>query len=403
MTTIPSEDSSYGLLSQTANAADGLGIPNDNDAAASSFAQSFGKETLASLRPSETNGTAIAIIGMSGRFPGARDVDSFWQNIAAGKKSIRFFSDEELREAGIDPALLQDPNYVKAGTVIEDLDRFDALFFGYTPREAEVMDPQHRLFLECAWEALESAAYAPETYKGLVGVFAGSGFCSYLLNNLYPNPDVMEMAGKLQLSVGNERDSLASSVSYKLNLKGPSIAVQTFCSTSLVAVHLGCQSLLNYECDIALAGGVAITIPQVTGYQYEDGGIVSPDGECRTFDANAQGSVMGNGLGVVALKRLDEALEDGDHIYAVIRGSATNNDGSVRVGYTAPGLDGQTEVIAEAISNAGVPVETLNYIEAHGTATKLGDAVELAAMIKAFRLSTDKKQFCAIGSVKPNI
>src|SRR5579885_1076513 len=355
--------------------------------------------------PSEASsyGTAIAIIGMSGRFPGARDVDSFWQNIAAGKKSIRFFSDEELREAGVDPALLQDPNYVKAGTVIEDIDRFDALFFGYTPREAEVMDPQQRLFLECAWEALESAAYAPETYKGLVGFFAGSGFCSYLLNNLYPNPDVMEMAGKLQLSVGNERDALASSVSYKLNLKGPSIAVQTFCSTSLVAVHLGCQSLLNYECDIALAGGVAITIPQVTGYQYEDGGIVSPDGECRTFDANAQGSVMSNGLGVVALKRLEEALEDGDHIYAVIRGSATNNDGSVRVGYTAPGLDGQTEVIAEAISNAGVPVDTLNYIEAHGTATKLGDAVELAAMIKAFRLSTDKKQFCAIGSVKPNV
>ncbi len=348
-------------------------------------------------------GTAVAIIGMSGRFPGARDVDRFWQNIASGVKSIRFFSDEELLQAGVDASLLRDPNYVRAGTVIEDLDRFDASFFGFMPREAEIMDPQHRLFLECAWEALESAAYAPETVKGLVGVFAGSGFCNYLLNNLYAHHDVMEMAGKLQIAVGNERDSLASTVSYKLNLKGPSVAVQTFCSTSLVAVHLAYQSLLNYECDIALAGGVAITIPQVTGYHYENGGIVSPDGECRTFDANAQGSVMGNGVGVVALKRFDEALEDGDHIYAVIRGSATNNDGSVRAGYTAPGLDGQTEVIAEAISNAGVPIETLNYIEAHGTATQLGDAVELAAMIKAFRMSTEKKQFCAIGSVKPNI
>ncbi|GCE15768.1 type I polyketide synthase [Tengunoibacter tsumagoiensis] len=346
---------------------------------------------------------ALAIVGLSGRFPGAGDVETFWENIATGIKSIRRFTSEELERAGVDPALLNDPNYVKAGTMVENLDQFDASFFGFTPREAEIMDPQHRLFLECAWEALEGAAYATEKGKGLVGVFAGSGFCSYLLNNLYGNPEVMELAGKLQIAVGNERDSLASTVSYKLNLKGPSIAVQTFCSTSLVAVHLASQSLLNYECDIALAGGVAITVPQESGYLYENGGIVSPDGECRTFDAQAQGSVMGNGIGVVALKRFEEAVEDGDHIYAIIRGSAVNNDGSVRVGYTAPGLDGQSEVIAEAIGNAGVPIESINYLEAHGTATMLGDAIELAAMIKAFRLSTDAKQFCAIGSVKPNI
>jgi acyl transferase domain-containing protein len=347
--------------------------------------------------------TALALIGLSGRFPGARSVEAFWQNIAGGVKSIRRFSDEELLAAGIDPALLHRPNYVKAGTVIEDIDRFDAAFFGFTPREAEIMDPQHRLFLECAWEALESAAYDPRSYRGLIGVFAGSAFSTYLLNNLYPNTEMLELLGQLQIDVGNDRDSLASMVSYKLNLRGPSIAVQTFCSTSLVAAHLACQSLINYECDIALAGGVAIILPQQNGYLYEEGGILSPDGECCTFDARGQGSVMGNGLGVVALKRYAEAVQDGDHIYAVIRGSAVNNDGSTRVSYTAPGLDGQAGVITGALSYAGVDAETISYLEAHGTGTRLGDAVELAAMIKAFSAKTRKKQFCAIGSVKPNV
>ncbi|HVB60817.1 MAG TPA: SDR family oxidoreductase, partial [Ktedonobacteraceae bacterium] len=347
--------------------------------------------------------TALALIGLSGRFPGARSVEAFWHNIAGGVKSIRFFNDEELLAAGIDPALLRRPNYVKAGTAIDDIDRFDAAFFGFTPREAEIMDPQHRIFLECAWEALESAAYDPRSYRGLIGVFAGSAFSTYLLNNLYPNTEMLELLGQLQIDVGNDRDSLASMVSYKLNLRGPSIAVQTFCSTSLVAVHLACQSLINYECDIALAGGVAIILPQENGYLYEEGGILSPDGQCRTFDARGQGSVMGNGLGIVALKRYVEAVHDGDHIYAVIRGSAVNNDGSTRVSYTAPGLDGQAGVIAGALSYAGVDVETINYLEAHGTGTRLGDAVELAAMIKAFGAKTRKKQFCAIGSVKPNV
>ena len=361
------------------------------------------KHTASMTAHDESYDTALAIIGMSGRFPGARDVETFWQNIAAGVKSIHHFSDAELLAAGVDAQLLARPNYVKAGTVLEDVDRFDASFFKFSPREAEVLDPQHRMFLECAYEALENAGYDCETYEKLIGVFAGSAFSTYLLNNIFANPEVMELIGNIQASIGNDRDSLASTVSYKLNLRGPSFAVQTFCSTSLVAVHLACQSLLNYECDMALAGGVAIQLPQVSGYLYEEGGIVSPDGECRTFDARGQGSVMGNGAGVVVLKRLEEAIEDGDYIYAVIRGSAINNDGSVRVSYTAPGLGGQTEVMIQAISNAGVPVESISYIEAHGTATMLGDAVELAAMQKAFGLSTQKTGFCAIGSVKPNI
>lgn len=354
--------------------------------------------------PDEMNyDTAIALIGVSGRFPGAQNVGAFWRNITAGEKSIRFFSDEELLAAGADAALLAQPNYIKAGAVLADADRFDASFFKFSPREAEITDPQHRLFLECAWEALEDAGYDPETYQDLIGVFAGSAFGTYLLNNLAPNREMMNLVGPIQASIGNDKDSLASMVSYKLNLRGPSIAVQTFCSTSLVATHLACQSLLNFECDIALAGGVAIFIPQVAGYLYEEGSILSPDGECRAFDANGRGSIMGNGVGIVALKRLADALQDGDQVYAVLLGSAVNNDGSVRVSYTAPGLEGQTEVIAQALSNANVSAETIGYVEAHGTATVLGDAVELAAMKKAFRRDTENKQFCAIGSLKPNV
>lgn len=308
---------------------------------------------------------AIAIIGMSGRFPGANSVEQFWQNVTGGVKSIRFFSDEELLAAGVDSALLAQPHYVKAGAPLEDADRFDAAFFKYSPREAEITDPQHRVFLECAWHALEDAGYDPETYPDLIGVFAGSALSTYLLHNLLPNGEMMDLIGSMQAAIGNDKDSLASIVSYKFNLRGPAIAVQTFCSTSLVAAHLACQSLLNYECDIALAGGVAISVPQTAGYLYEEGGILSPDGECRAFDAGGRGSVMGNGVGVVALKRLQEALADGDQVYAVILGSAVNNDGSVRVSYTAPGLNGQSEVIAQAISNAGVEAETIGYIEAH--------------------------------------
>lgn len=347
--------------------------------------------------------TAIALIGMAGRFPGARTIDAYWQNIVQGVKSIRFFSDEELLRAGVDPDLLAQPNYVKAGAIVDDIDLFDASLFKYAPQEAALMDPQHRLFLECAWEALEDAGYDPERYQDLVGIFAGSAISTYLLRNILPNSQVMSDINSMQAALGNDKDSLASRVSYKLNLRGPSIAVQTYCSTSLVATHLACQSLLNYECDMALAGGVALSIPQLSGYLYEEGGILSPDGVCRTFDARGQGSVMGNGAGVVVLKRYAEAYADGDQIYAVLLSSCVNNDGSVRVSYTAPGLHGQTEVIAQAISDAGIETESIGYVEAHGTATMLGDSIELAAMHKAFARTTREKQFCAIGSVKPNI
>ncbi len=347
--------------------------------------------------------TAVAIIGMSGRFPGARNIEQYWNNISGGVCSIRFFSDEELLAAGVSPELLRQPNYVKAGTVVEDTDMFDAAFFGYPPREAEVIDPQHRLFLECSWEALEQAAYDPETFKGLIGVFAGTAYPTYLSNNLATHPELVDEVGMIQIGLGNERDSLTSTVSYKLNLRGPSVSVQTFCSTSLVAVHFAYQSLITYESDMALAGGVAISFPQISGYVYQEGGIVSPDGSCRTFDAQAKGSVMGNGVGVVVLKRLKEAIADGDHIYAVIRGSATNNDGLRKVGYTAPGLAGQTSVILRSLSNAGVKADSISYIEAHGTATPLGDSVELSAMMRAFQRGTRRQRFCALGSVKPNI
>ena len=347
--------------------------------------------------------TALALIGMSGRFPGANSAQQLWENITGGLRSIHLFTDEELLEAGESPEVLQHPGYVKAGSILEGVDLFDASFFGFTPREIEVMDPQQRLFLECSWEALETTGYLTGKYGGMVGVFGGTAMSSYLFNSIFNSPNAASTVSPFLASLGNDKDSLASRVSYKLNLKGPSVTVQTYCSTSLVAVHLACQSLLNYECDIALAGGAAISIPQERGYVYEEGGILSPDGFCRTFDAKAGGSVLTNGVGVVAIKRLREALKESDHIYAIIRGTATNNDGSQRVSFTAPGLDGQSGVMTEAIANAGVEPESISYIEAHGTATELGDAVEVAAMIKTFRMSTQKRGFCAIGSIKPNI
>jgi acyl transferase domain-containing protein len=339
---------------------------------------------------------------MAGRFPGAQSVEVFWKNLLAGHKAIRHFSQRELLAAGVPADVLALPNYVRAGTILEEAEYFDADFFGYTPREAELTDPQHRVFLECVYEALQDAAYDIETYPGLISLFAGSALSPYFVRGLTSEQPFKDV-DLVQISVGNERDSLASAVSYKLNLRGPSLGVQTFCSTSLVAVHLACQSLLNYESDLALAGGVAIALPQVSGYFYEEGGILSPDGECRTFDAQGGGSVMGNGAAVVVLKRLEEAIADGDQITAVILGSHINNDGSLRVSYTAPGLDGQSSVIAQAISNAGVDIESIGYIEAHGTATRLGDQVELAALQKAFAPRTQKRQFCAIGSLKPNV
>jgi amino acid adenylation domain-containing protein len=346
--------------------------------------------------------TDIAIIGLSCRFPGARTADEFWRNLREGVESITTFSDEELLADGIHPSFLTHPRYVKAGSILDNIESFDASFFGFTPREAEILDPQQRLFLECAWEALEDAGYDAMGFEGLIGVFAGAGMNNYMVN-LYTHPELNNSVSYFQIVLGNDKDFLATRVAYKLNLKGPSLSVQTACSTSLVAVHLGCQSLINGECDICLAGGVSIRVPQKAGYMYQEGGICSPDGHCRAFDAQARGTVGGSGVGIVVLKRLADALRDGDCIHAIIKGSAINNDGALKVGFTAPSVEGQANVIAEALAMAGVGPETVSYIEAHGTGTTLGDPIEIAALTKAFRASTPQRGFCAIGSVKTNI
>jgi phthiocerol/phenolphthiocerol synthesis type-I polyketide synthase E len=345
----------------------------------------------------------IAIIGLSGRFPGAPSIDKFWQNLRDGVESITTFTDAQLLSAGEDPALLNSPGYVKAGAVLEGVDLFDADFFGFTPREAETTDPQHRIFLECAWEALENAGYDSDRFAGRIGVFAGAGTRGFYHHLLMSNRDLMRLLGDVQTFIALEKDFLATRVSYKLNLKGPSISVQTACSTSLVAVHLGCQSLLNGESDMVLAGGVTIRIPQIKGYLYQEGSIHSPDGHCRAFDAMAQGCVFGSGVGIVVLKRLADAFSDGDCIRAVIIGSCINNDGAAKIGYTAPSVDGQAAVIAEAQAMAGVTGNEVTYVETHGTATSLGDPIEIAALTKAFRRTTQNTSFCAIGSVKTNV
>ncbi|GCF10053.1 non-ribosomal peptide synthetase/type I polyketide synthase [Dictyobacter arantiisoli] len=345
----------------------------------------------------------IAVVGMACRFPGAHDVDAFWNNLREGRESITNFSAEDLKAAGMDPAVLHNPHYIGAEALLEEADCFDADFFGYTPREAALIDPQHRIFLECAWEALENAGYNSEPYDGSIAVYAGSNLNSYLLFHLLPNDRLLKSMGDFQTKIASDKDFLATRVSYKLNLKGPSLTIQTACSTSLVAVHQACQSLLHHECDMALAGGVSIGVPSRRGYVYREGMIFSPDGHCRAFDAQAQGTVVGEGAGIVVLKRLADALADGDYIHAVIKGSAINNDGAVKVGYTAPGVQGQAQVIAEALDMSGVEAESITYIEAHGTGTPMGDPVEIAALTQAFRTQTDANGFCAIGSVKTNI
>jgi amino acid adenylation domain-containing protein len=343
----------------------------------------------------------IAVIGISGRFPGAKNVEEFWNNLKNGVESIKFFTDEELLEAGIDARLLKNPNYVKARAILDDVEMFDAGFFGFSPKEAQSLDPQHRLFLECAWEVLDNSGYNSDYFPGKIGVFAGVGLNHYLLN-VYSDKELIESIGTYQTFIGNDKDFVPTRVSYKLNLKGPSVNVQTACSSSLVAVHLGIQSLMTGESDIVLAGGVSIKTPQQEGYMYMEGGIPSSDGHCRAFDAKADGTVFGNGVGILALKRLDEAIEDGDHVYAVIKGSAVNNDGDDKVGYTAPSVNGQAEVIKEALEVAGVAPQTVTYIEAHGTGTRMGDPIEMTALKEAYG-SSGKTGYCAVGSVKTNI
>jgi acyl transferase domain-containing protein len=352
------------------------------------------------------NVETIAIIGMAGRFPGARNTDEFWHNLREGVESISFFSDDELKYSGIDPTILSHPRYVKAKGVLQHAEKFDASFFGYSPAEAQSIDPQHRVFLECGWEALENAGYDTEAYGGSIGVYAGATLSSFVRNVFRHGPNYespLKSNPELGTLIGVDKDHLTTRLSYKLNLKGPSIGVQTACSTSLVAICLACQGLLTYQCDIALAGGVSIRIPAKCGYQYQEEGILSPDGHCRSFDAEARGTVGGDGVGIVVLKRLREALEEGDNIHAVIKGFAINNDGSSKIGYTAPSMEGQSEVVAMAQSMAGIDADSITYVEAHGTGTILGDPIEVSALTRAFRTSTNKNGYCALGSLKTNI
>jgi polyketide synthase PksN len=348
-------------------------------------------------------GEPIAIVGMAGRVPGADDVEQYWQLIREGREAISFFDDEELAAAGVPDALIGDPAYVKARGVLPDVELFDAAFFGLTPAEAEMTDPQHRLFLQYCHVALEAAGYDPERHAGPISVYAGAALNSYLQHNVLPNVEQTTTSKQFEVMIGNDKDYLATRVSYKLNLRGASYTVQTACSSSLVAVHLACEGLRTRQCDMALAGGVAVKVPQVSGYLHEEGAIFSADGHVRTFDADATGTVFGNGVGIVVLKRLRDAVAEGDTIHAVIRGTATNNDGSAKVSYAGPSTDSQAAVVVQAHAASGVDPETITYVEAHGTATSVGDPIEVSALAQAFARRTAKRSFCAIGSIKANI
>ena len=357
----------------------------------------------ANQQASNDGGTEIAVIGMSGVFPGARTVAEFWRNLCDGVESVSFFSDEELRVAGVSEEMLTNPNYVRARAIIADIALFDAGFFGLSAREAELMDPQQRLFLECTWSAIEDAGYNPLATNCHVGVFGSCSLSTYLMHNVFLHCSTVDSTAVTRIMLGNNRDFLTTQVSYRLNLTGPSVAVQCACSSSLIALHMACQSLLSGECDMALAGGVSIVVPQTIGYLYQEGGIYSPDGHVRVFDRHARGTVGGDGAGIVVLRRLADALADGDPVRAVIKGSAINNDGAAKAGYAAPSVEGQVRVVRDAHLVAEVDPESIGYVEAHGTGTALGDPIEIAALSDAFGASTSKRQFCAVGSLKANI
>lgn len=370
-----------------------------------------GKQTIMGVCDNETS--YIAIVGMSGRFPGAATIAEFWRNLCAGREALRAYSCEEVNAAvaahdyATVPYLTEQvraSSWVAAGFVLDDIDKFDASFFGYTPAEAELLDPQQRLFLETAWAAIEDAGYVADCYPGRVGIFAGAALSRYFFNNIYSNREILYSSRDLTAGIGNEPDYLTNRVAYKLNLTGPAITVQTACSSSLVAIHLAGQSLLAGESDMCLAGGVMVAVPASGGYLYQEGSMLSPDGHIRAFDAEARGTVFSEGgVGVICLKRLEDAVADKDHIYAVIRGSAVNNDGFDKAGYTAPGIDGQAQVITQALAVSGVSPEDITYVEAHGTGTPLGDPIEVAALTRAYRAHTARSGYCAIGSVKPNV
>ncbi|MFI6510688.1 SDR family NAD(P)-dependent oxidoreductase [Streptosporangium sp. NPDC050855] len=345
----------------------------------------------------------IAIIGLSCRVPGAGDARQFWSNLSDGVESLTHFTREEQRALGVPDHILDDPDFVPAAMMLDDHQGFDAAFFGMSIREAEIRDPQHRLFLELSHTALEDAGYDSFRYPGEIGVYAGSGSDFYQWINIRSNAQAHANAGWLAVMVGNHVDYCATLSSYKLDLRGPSYTLHTACSTSLVAIHVAAEALRNGECDMALAGSAMLDLPQGQGYVYDEDGIVSPDGHCRAFDAKAAGTIWGSGGGVVVLKRLSEAIEDGDNVRAVILGNAINNDGASKVGFSAPSMDGQAAVVAQALGVGGVDPRTITYVEAHGTGTALGDPIEVAALSSVFRQDTDDTQWCGIGSVKSNI
>ncbi|MFE5475613.1 type I polyketide synthase [Nocardia sp. NPDC056541] len=353
---------------------------------------------------------SIAIVGIAGKFPGAESVEEFWENLRHGRESIIDISDDTLIGSGVPEAVFKRPNYVRRAPILADIDKFDAEFFGFTPRAARIMDPQHRMFLQTAWKALEDACCDPYRYDGAIGVFGSSAASGYLLHNLLSHGDLRESIAQganaelLNLLIHNDKDYLATRLSHQFNLRGPSLTVQTACSSSLVAVHMACQSLLSNECDMALAGAVSLRIPHHVGYFYEPGSMASASGHCRPFDARADGTVFGSGAGIVVLKRLEDALAANDTVHAVIAGSAVNNDGSRKMAFTAPNVAAQADVIAEAQAVAGVDSSDISYIEAHGTGTPLGDPIELDALRRAFEISRKQRSApCYIGSVKSNI
>jgi acyl transferase domain-containing protein/thioesterase domain-containing protein/acyl carrier protein len=363
-----------------------------------------GDDLRSQYTPAEPAESDIAIVGMAGRFPGAPTVDDLWRRVEAGEDCLVELSREALLAAGVPESALDDPSYVRRNGVLDDVDAFDAGFFNVGQRDAAIMDPQHRHFIECCWEALETSGHVPERFAGAIGVFAGCGMNTYMLNNLLTNPQLVEQVGMFLLRhTANDKDFLATTVSYKLDLRGPSVNVQTACSTSLVAVHLAVQSLLSFECDLALAGGVTIEVPHGVGYHYQEGEVLSPDGVCRAFDERSAGTVLTSGAGVVALRRLADAIEDGDEILAVVKATAINNDGQRKVGYLAPSVDGHADVVKEALAVAGLSARDIQLLEAHGTGTAVGDPIEVAALTEAFRASTPDTGFCRLVSTKPNI
>ncbi|MEM9385009.1 MAG: amino acid adenylation domain-containing protein [Pseudomonadota bacterium] len=364
---------------------------------------SSGRASVVTPPVAHATDARIAVVGLAARFPEAPTVDAFWEHLRSGRDGVRRLDTEALRAAGVDERLLNDPRYVAASPVLDDIELFDASFFSISPRQAQIMDPQHRLLMELAWTAMEHAGIAPGREAGRVGVFAGAGLGSYFLTNLATSPALLASVGATAVRHANRIDNLATRIAYHLDLDGPAVTVQSGCSSSLVAVHLAAQSLRSGDADVALAGGVTVNALQGRGYRYQPGGINSPDGRCRAFDAQAAGTVFGSGLGMVVLKRLDDARADGDTVHAVLLGSAMNNDGAGKPGYSAPGLEGQASVISHALARAGVAPQEIDFVEAHGTGTLIGDPIEVTALTQAYGGQQALRGTTWLGTVKSNI